>query len=71
MEEENDDNLKLFTCRLEPEQVAFILDLAKHRVMGSKKSAVTRALIAYAMQHMAENEYVQKYRAMRDAARKA
>lgn len=71
MEEEKNDNLESFTVRLEPEQVAFILDLAKRRVMGSKKSAVTRALISYAMQHMAENEYVQKYRAMREAARKA
>ena len=71
MQEEKGDNLESFTVRLEPEQIAFIDDLAKRRVMGSKKSAVTRAVIAYAMQQMAANEYVQKYIAMRNAVRKA
>ena len=71
MEEEKDDNLVQFPCRLEPEQISFIVDLANSRVLGSKRSAVLRALISYAMQHMAETDFIQKYRAMRDAARKA
>jgi hypothetical protein len=70
MEQEKDDNLVAFPCRLEPEQISFIEDLAKRRVLGSKKSAVLRALISYAMQHMAKEEFVQKYRDMRDAARR-
>ena len=70
MEEEKGDNLEPFACRLEPDQVAFILELTKRRVMGSKKSAVTRAIISYAMQQMAANEHVQKLIAMREAARK-
>lgn len=70
MEEEKDDNLKLFPCRLEAEQIAFIKDLAKRRVLGHNKSAVMRALLNYAMQDMAKTEFIQKYRQMRDALRK-
>lgn len=71
MKHEIGDNLVAFPCRLEPEQISFIEDLASRRVLGSKKSAVLRALISYAMQHMAKEEFIQKYRAMREAARKA
>jgi hypothetical protein len=71
VKEENPDNLEAFHCRLEREQISFIEDLTKRRVLGANKSVVLRALISYAMQHMAENEFVQKYRAMREAARKA
>lgn len=71
MEEEKGDGLEKFSCRLEPEQISFINDLVKRRVLGSKKSAVMRALLNYAMQEMAKTEYVQKYRAMRDALRKS
>jgi hypothetical protein len=71
VEQEKDDNLRAFQCRLEPEQIEFIDDLARRRILGSKKSAVLRALISYAMQHMAETEFIQKYKAMRESARKA
>jgi hypothetical protein len=71
VEQEKDDNLVQFPCRLEPEQISFIEDLASRRVLGSKKAAVLRALISYAMQHMAENDFIQKYRAMRESARRA
>ena len=70
MQEEKSDNLVQFPCRLEPEQVAFIEDLASRRVLAAKKTAVLRALVSYAMQHMAETEFIQKYRSMREAARR-
>jgi hypothetical protein len=70
VKEENSDNLEAFHCRLEREQIGFIEDLTKRRLLGANKSVVLRALISYAMQHMAENEFIQKYRAMRDAVRK-
>jgi hypothetical protein len=71
VKEEKSDNLEAFSCRLEREQISFIEDLTKRRVLGSNKNVVLRALISYAMQHMAETEFIQKYRAMRDGARKA
>jgi hypothetical protein len=65
------DRLEGFPCRLEAEQIAFIEDLAENRILGKDKSAVLRALVNYAMTDMAKTEFIQKYRAMRDAARKA
>ena len=70
MEEEKGDGLEKFGCRLEAEQISFIKDLVKRRVFGSKKSAVVRALLNYAMQDMAKTDFIQKYLAMRSAARK-
>jgi hypothetical protein len=70
VKEEKDDRLELFTCRLEAEQISFIEDLVKRRVLGSKKSAVMRALVNYAMQDMAKTDFIQKYRQMRDALKK-
>ena len=68
--DEKDDNLKPLRCGIEAEQMSFIEDLKDSRVFGSKKSAVVRALLNYAMQQMASTDQVQKYRAMREAARK-
>ena len=62
--------MEKFGCRLEAEQISFIKDLVKRRVFGSKKSAVVRALLNYAMQDMAKTDFIQKYLAMRSAARK-
>jgi hypothetical protein len=70
VEEEKGDGLEKFSCRLEAEQVNFINDLVNRRVLGSKKSAVARALLNYAMQDMAKTDFIQKYLAMRNAARK-
>jgi len=70
VEEEKGDGLEKFGCRLEAEQISFIKDLVKRRVFGSKKSAVVRALLNYAMQDMAKTDFIQKYLAMRSAARK-
>lgn len=70
MEDEREDRLVPFSCRLEAEQESFIVDLAQRRVLGRNKSAVIRALLNYAMQDMAKIDFIQKYRAMRDAARK-
>lgn len=70
MEEEKGDGLEPFSCRLEAEQISFIKDLVKRRVLGNKKSAVVRALLNYAIQDMAKTEFIQKYRQMRDAVRK-
>jgi hypothetical protein len=69
--DEKDDNLKPLRCGVEAEQLSFIEDLKNSRVFGSKRSAVVRAMLAYAMQQMAKEEFIQKYRAMREAARKA
>jgi hypothetical protein len=70
VEEEKDDRLEQFPCRLEAEQISFIEDLAKRRILGRHKSAVLRALVNYAMTDMAKTDFIQKYRQMRDAARK-
>ena len=70
MQEEKEEGLEPFSCRLEAEQISFINDLVKRRVLGHKKSAVVRALLNYAMQDMAKTEFIQKYRQMRDALSK-
>jgi hypothetical protein len=70
-EEKDDDKLEYFGCRYEPEQMRFIEDLGKRRILGHNKSSVMRAVVAYALQHMAEADYIQKVRAMKDAARKS
>ena len=69
-EEKEDDKLEYFGCRFEPEQLRFVEDLGKRRILGHSKSSAMRAVVAYAMQHMAETDYIQKYQAMRNAARK-
>lgn len=70
MSEERDGLTDSISFRLEVEQLAFIKDLEKRRILGRNQSAVLRALINYAMQEMAKNEFIQKYQAMREAARK-
>jgi len=59
-----------FSIRLEADQLDFIKDLEKRRILGRNQSAVIRALISYAMQDMAKNDFIQKHLAMRESARK-
>lgn len=70
MPQERDGLTDSISFRLEVEQLAFIKDLEKRRILGRNQSAVLRALINYAMQDMAKNEFIQKYQAMREAARR-
>jgi len=68
--EEKDGLSDSFSIRLEADQLDFIKDLEKHRILGRNQSAVIRALISYAMQDMAKNDFIQKHLSMRGAARK-
>lgn len=70
MPDEKSDNLVHFSCRLEAEQLDFINDMAKRRLLGHNKRAVLRALLHYAMQDMAKTDFIQKYQAMRHTVKK-
>lgn len=69
-EEKEDDKLEYFGCRFEPEHLRFVEDLGKNRILGHSKSSALREVVAYAIQHMAETDYIQKHKAMREAARR-
>ena len=70
MPDEKGDNLVPFSCRLEAEQIDFINDMAKRRVLGHNRRAVLRGLLNYAMQDIVKTDFIQKYLAARAALKK-